>query len=1129
MKGKIFKQLTASFVALAMIGSSLPAELADGGLFGSSAITASAEEQTAYTYKVYSWDYAKKKLKIEEETITSYVELTADIRKPGTEYADGLRNGTYVVTKNTTVEDHLYIRKGCTVNLIVPKGVTLTCNKGIGCGYDGKEYSTLNIYGEGKIVANGMKYAAGIGGKDDETNGSINIHGTEIEATGGHHGAGIGGGEGGQDPDASSPTITIYAGKITANGGTDGAGIGGGDCQPGARTYIYGGDITASSEKHGAGIGGGDDEGTYGIWIYNSTVNATGGHHGAGIGAGEEGGNLRDKSNGGGINILGGTVTATGGSGGAGIGGGYDEDMSGTIDISGVDTKITANGGYGSAGIGAGKGDSSDWCVPEGDMKGTITIECGEQSDIKVTGGGKSGTHEGGAGIGAGFAGNMTGKVYIKGGNIEITSGDMAAGIGGGRESGKYGGEGGDVYIGGGNITINTINSFWYYEDKSHAIGCGVEDAKDGSVYISADNNTTGKYMRVAYMPYDKDEFKTASASDRSKKTHTRCTLVLRECDHRDYNQPETDESQKGLTTTITPTQHIKKCKYCEYTEQGAHDSDTYCHCGYSIESNQNTVYIERQSGSPAEIYPMSVLVASGNSYEIPECDKKPTGKRFIGWALNGNTTNLKQPGDIITVNSNVTLIAQYADLYRILKDTSVPNGWIDASTYSADADDMITVRSVADEGYRLSSVTVKAGDENDEVLISKEIDEGDSFTFPMPPQDIYITAEFEAVTYSVKVTASDHGTVTADETVFTYTELESGSKTVNLTVIPEQGYYLGSLLCKTESGEGVVPQKVDDTHYTFEMPKENVTVSAEFEEDENAQSYISSASVSVDGEIGINLYIKLGNLIGDGAYVMVKGPNDTDARKVELTDSIFDNKQQAYKVSCPVYAPQMGEKVEFTLYNSNGDRYDLWNSAKTTCYEVYKYSVNDYIETAKSNANGDYNLKQLVGKMQNFGACARDSLIANNQISSDTAEIAAPVAVTGVDASTFESKQIEKGSGFVVEGLSISLFLDSETALRVYYTGDKINGITAKHGDETVDLTPGTSRDMNYVEIKNISAYNLGDDYVITFGDKGTLKVSPYSYCYLVMKNSNDVKLQNTVKALYEYCEAAKIFFSKN
>ena len=63
---------------------------------------------------------------------------------------------------------------------------------------------------------------------------------------------------------------------------------------------------------------------------------------------------------------------------------------------------------------------------------------------------------------------------------------------------------------------------------------------------------------------------------------------------------------------------------------------------------------------------------------------------------------------------------------------------------------------------------------------------------------------------------------------------------------------------------------------------------------------------------------------------------------------------------------------------------------------------------------------------------------------------------------------------------------------------------------------------------IEDIYGFEVNDGYVITFGDKGTATVSPYSYCCLVMKNSNDVKLKNTVKALYEYCEAAKSFFDK-
>ncbi|SDB57205.1 hypothetical protein SAMN02910317_02981 [Ruminococcaceae bacterium FB2012] len=1117
MKGKLFRKVTASAAALLMAGTCLPPELS---------LTFTTNALESVTYTVYSWE--NNSLKKVDHTLTEYKEVTANLTTLG--------QGAYVVTSDTTIDNYIEVEKGETAFLIVPKGKTLTLKKGIGVGFDkdGK-YATLNIHGEGKIVATGKSKAAGIGGNDDEANGNITIHGTTIEATGGKHAAGIGGGEGGKDPDANSPTINIFAGDITATGGVDGAGIGGGDCQPGARTYIYSGKITAESKKHGAGIGGGDDEGTFGIWIYGGEVTATGGYRGAGIGAGEEGGNLRKAEDGGGINILGGTVTATGGSGGAGIGGGYDEDMSGTINISGDYTKITANGGYGSAGIGAGKGDSSDWCVPEGDMKGTITIDCGEQSEIKVTGGGKSGTHGGGAGIGAGFAGNMTGKVHIKGGNIEITSGDMAAGIGGGRENGKYGGEGGDVYIGGGNITINTINSFWYYEDKSHAIGCGVEDAKDGSVYINADNNETGNYMRVAYKPYDKENFKTASASDRSKKTHTRCTLVIQKCDHRDYNQPETDESQKGLTTTITPTQHIKKCKYCGYTEQGNHEGNP-CSCGYSKESNNRTVTVKTQHGTPAQLEATTVFVKSGDSYEIPECDEKPGGKRFVGWAWGDDTANLKQPGDIITVYSDVELTAQYADLYRILKNTSVPNGWIDASTFSADADDMITVNSVANTGYRLSSVTVKAGDENGEVLISKEIDEGDSFTIPMPAQDIYITAEFEEKVYRVNISTSGPGTVTADKQSFAYSQFQE-NETVTLTVTPASDYQLEKLSCKTKDGTEIELTEANGT-YTFKMPAEDVFVSAEFEEKkEHSDTYILGVSLSLRGEIGVNIYVRAGTDLGTGGYMTVQGPNDSEAKKVMLDDSSYDDEQDAYRISCPVYSAQMGEKVTFILYNSAGVKQQLWNSERNASYyeDPFTYSVCDYAaNVVKEGSQASAKLKDLASNMLLYGAWSREYLISKDKIPSETKEIISggPTAITGVDQKTLVDYALETSDNFDVPELQMSLRLETTTSIRLYYSGAKIQDITAAFGSIPVDIIKGRSGGLNYIEIPDIAAQHLGDKYTVKFGQKGTIKVSALSFAKLVLdaNNNGTSELCELSRALYKYNIAAKNYFdSKN
>ena len=75
----------------------------------------------------------------------------------------------------------------------------------------------------GKLIATGGDYGAGIGGDDQGNGKNITITGGEITATGGSHGAGIGGGYYGNGND-----ITITGGKVTATGGNGAAGIGGG-------------------------------------------------------------------------------------------------------------------------------------------------------------------------------------------------------------------------------------------------------------------------------------------------------------------------------------------------------------------------------------------------------------------------------------------------------------------------------------------------------------------------------------------------------------------------------------------------------------------------------------------------------------------------------------------------------------------------------------------------------------------------------------------------------------------------------------------------------------------------------------------------------------------------------------
>ncbi len=149
----------------------------------------------------------------------------------------------------------------------------------------------------------------------------------ELNATGGHSSAGIGGGI-----QEDSGNITINSGTITATGTYDGAaGIGGGG-------------------TNGSGWEAGGTRGN--ININGGTVTAYGASSGAGIGSG-----LRARSAGGTIEITGGTVYAQGGYGGAGIGGG-NYVQGGDIFISGG--MVTAKAGKSAKDIGAGKNTSGE-------------------------------------------------------------------------------------------------------------------------------------------------------------------------------------------------------------------------------------------------------------------------------------------------------------------------------------------------------------------------------------------------------------------------------------------------------------------------------------------------------------------------------------------------------------------------------------------------------------------------------------------------------------------------------------------------------------------------------------------------------------------------------------------------
>ena len=148
--------------------------------------------------------------------------------------------------------------------------------------------------GNGKLIATGGDYGAGIGGGYNGDSNNITITGGEITAIGGKDGAGIGGSLFG-----NGSNITITGGKVTATGGDYGAGIGGGDHGNGSSITITGGEVTAAGGTNGAGIGGGLRRKGEKITVSgDATIKVQGGsadtEDGAGAGIGNGGSNNGD-------------------------------------------------------------------------------------------------------------------------------------------------------------------------------------------------------------------------------------------------------------------------------------------------------------------------------------------------------------------------------------------------------------------------------------------------------------------------------------------------------------------------------------------------------------------------------------------------------------------------------------------------------------------------------------------------------------------------------------------------------------------------------------------------------------------------------------------------------------------
>ena len=302
------------------------------------------------------------------------------------------------------------------------------------------------------------------------------------------------------------------------------------------------------------------------------------------------------------------------------------------------------------------------------------------------------------------------------------------------------------------------------------------------------------------------------------------------------------------------------------------------------------------------------------------------------------------------------------------------------------------------------------------------------------------------------------------------------------------------------------------------------IMISVSFIEQEAAE--IDSRSLTLEGNIGINFYVKLptGYAADDGAYATLNGT----ARDIPEPE-----KDGTYKFTYYVTAKQQHDDVVIRFFNENG-AYPLRDKEGNDLPDGYALSVAGYCELARNALSSDTALLAMLDRMTEYG------IYAQLQFGYDTASaIITPDmnrmldGVSAADLAKFRPEIPSFSEG--IEYAGATLVLQTETTIRQYFR------ITAgEAGDyqflvNGVPVRPVKAGEEYFVAVTNIPAQDLEKPFSVTVrsadgtAEYGTISnYSALSYVYLVLKNGNgSPNLVNTVKGLYLYNQAADIFFA--
>lgn len=270
-----------------------------------------------------------------------------------------------------------------------------------------------------------------------------------------------------------------------------------------------------------------------------------------------------------------------------------------------------------------------------------------------------------------------------------------------------------------------------------------------------------------------------------------------------------------------------------------------------------------------------------------------------------------------------------------------------------------------------------------------------------------------------------------------------------------------------------------------------------------DAASYYGK-SLSLEGNIGLNVYMNLGEAMLETDAYMEFTYADGTVEQIPASEAVL--KSSAYKFTAKVAAKDVADEIVAKFYLEDG-----------SVIECGTFTVSDVIEEYLADAESYENEQAIVTALKNYTSAAT-AYFGNQTV--------ATVDGVTVDALFTYKPTLE---GTVPEGINLvspTLVLESNTSLRIYFTATA-EALAALENDG-VEVFRNNANGYYYVEQANIAACDLDTVYSFTI-DSVTVKASALSYAYVALNaTTSNSNIQNLVKALYLYNQAANSYFNE-